>query len=140
MSECENEPVSEHVSVFGSVFGTEYWFVCACEQAAFAWLGAVEMEGPLPLNCYRWAESCSETEAWPHYWGLPVQWDRSPVVKPVGLVADFPHEVSKLALEEVGAEWKLCRAPPVIESVEKVELVVVKSSVAAADIAQWTDA
>lgn len=69
-----------------------------------------------------------------------MQWDQSPVVKLVGLAADFPHRVSKPALEELVAEWKLCRAVPVIDSVEKVELVVVKSSAAAVDIAQWTDA
>lgn len=68
MSECENEPVSEHVSVFGSVFGPECWFVCECELAASASLDAAETEGGLPLDDYRGAGSWSGTEAQPHYW------------------------------------------------------------------------
>ena len=82
MSECENEVVS--VSAFGSVFGPESWFVC--ELAASAWLGAAETEGRLPLDDYRGAESCCETETLQHYWGLSVQKDGSPDVKQVGTV------------------------------------------------------
>lgn len=106
MSECENEPVSERGSVSESVFGPERWFVCVCELAASAWLGAVETEGGLPLDDHRGAEACSGTEAQPQYWRLSVQQDVSPDVKQVG-AADSRQGVSKPALEEVVAGWEL---------------------------------
>ena len=66
VSEYENEPVSECVSVFGSVFGPECWSVCVCELAASAWPGAGEVEPHLPLDDYRGKESCSGIEDQPH--------------------------------------------------------------------------
>lgn len=135
VSERENEPVAEPVSVFGP----ECWFVC--ELAASAWLGAAETEGRLPLDDYTGAVSCSEAEARPHYWGLSVQWDESPDVKQVDTVgaADSRRGVSKSALEEVVAGWELGWAVPVTGPVEEVELVAAvleKASVAVAGIAQ----
>lgn len=144
MSECENEPVSEQVSVFGSLFGPECWFVCVCELAVSAWLGAVEMEGRLPLDDCRGAGSCSETADLQHCWGLSVQKDGSPDVKQVGIVraTDSRHGASKPAVQEVVAEWELGWAVPVTGSVEELELVVAaleKASVAVAGTAQQTE-
>lgn len=139
MSECENEPVSERVSVFGSVFGPECWFVCVCELAASAWLGAAVMEGP--LDDHRGARSCSGTEARPQYWGLYVQQDGLPDVKQMdtGGAADSHQGVRKPVLEEVVAGWELGWAVLVSVPVEEVELAVAvheKASVAVAGIAQ----
>lgn len=79
MFECENEPVSEGASVSGSGFGPESWFVCVCEPAASAWLGAAETGGRLPRDDCRWAG----TGALQHYRCLSVQRDGSPDMKQV---------------------------------------------------------
>lgn len=140
MSECESEPVSELVSVFGSAFGPESWFVCVCELAASAWLGAVEIEARLPRDDYRGERSCSGTEARPHYWGLSVQWDGSPDVKQVDTVraAGSRQGVSEPALEEMVAGWEWGWAVAVTGPVEEEEeaAVLEKASVAVAGIAQ----
>lgn len=151
VSVCENEPVSERESVSGSVFGPECWFVCVCETAAFAWPGAAEKVVHLPLHDYRGAGSWSGTDAQPHYWGPSLQEDGLPDVMQVDTVgaADSHQRVSKPALEEVVAGWELGWAAletgplKAIFAVKVVELVVAaleKASVAAAGIAQQTEA
>lgn len=72
VSVCENEPVPEDVSVSGSVFGPECWFVCVCVLAATAWCGAAGKVVHLPPHDYRGAGSWSGTDAQPHYLGLSV--------------------------------------------------------------------
>lgn len=66
-SECENVFVSEPLSVFGSVFEPDCWFVCVCELSASAWHAAVAMEGHLQLGDCRAAGSCSVSEAQLNY-------------------------------------------------------------------------
>lgn len=143
VSECENEPVGERLSVFGCVLGPECRFACVCERAAHAWLGAAEMEGRLPLDGYNGARPCSGTAALQHYRGVSVQKDGSPDVKQVDTVRAADSRLSKSALKEVVAGWESGWALPVSGPVEEVELAAAaleKASAAVAGIAQQTEA